>query len=149
MSQKKSKNRQTARGKAFDRAQKENLAGFALAMANHFLNPFTNRYDDEGKQVSTAPVFNPFKKEFYSQMVRDKVETWDENKSYNKGDMVTYVGDTYKALRSIKPKSGNPKDSSDWDLEKIQGNITQLYKYDTQSPYGVNEEINRIKDLLK
>jgi len=149
MSQKKSKNRQTARGKAFDRAQKENLAGFALAMANHFLNPFTNRYDDEGKQVSTAPVFNPFKKEFYTQMVRDKVETWDENKSYNKGDMVTYVGDTYKANRSIKPKSGNPKDSSDWDLEKIQGNITQLYKYDTQSPGGVNEEINRIKDLLK
>mgnify|MGYP000615907820 CR=1 FL=1 len=42
MSQKKSKNKQTARGKAFDRAQKENLAGFALAMANHYLNPFTN-----------------------------------------------------------------------------------------------------------
>jgi hypothetical protein len=149
MSQKKSKNKQTARGKAFDRAQKENLAGFALAMANHYLNPFTNRYDSEGKQVSTAPVFNPFKKEFYTQMVRDKVETWDENKSYNKGDMVTYIGDTYKSLRSVKPKSGNPKDSADWDLEKIQGNITQLYKYDTQSPYGVNEEINRIKDLLK
>ncbi len=149
MSQKKSKNRKTARGKAFDRAQKENLAGFALAMANHFLNPFTNRYDDEGKQVSTAPVLNPFKKEFYTQMVRDKVDTWDENKSYNKGEMVSYIGDTYKALRNIKPKSGNPKDSSDWDLEKIQGNITQLYKYDTQSPYGVNEEINRIKDLLK
>jgi len=149
MSQKKSKERQTATGKAFDRAQKENLAGFALSMANHFLNPFTNRYDDKGNKVSSAPVFNPFKKEFYTQMVRDKVDTWDENKSYNKGDMVTYVGDTYKALRSIKPKSGNPKDSSDWDLEKIQGNITQLYKYDTQSPYGVNEEINRIKDLLK
>lgn len=148
-SQKKSKNKQTARGKAFDRAQKENLAGFALAMANHYLNPFTNRYDSEGKQVSTAPVFNPFKKEFYTQMVRDKVETWDENKEYKKDDMVTYIGDTYKALNSVKPNSGNPKDSGDWELEKIQGNITQLYKYDTQSPYGVNEEINRIKDLLK
>ena len=148
-SQKKSKNKQTARGKAFDRAQKENLAGFALTMANHYLNPFTNRYDSEGKQVSTAPVFNPFKKEFYTQMVRDKVETWDENKEYKKDDMVTYIGDTYKALNSVKPNSKNPKDSGDWELEKIQGNITQLYKYDTQSPYGVNEEINRIKDLLK
>jgi hypothetical protein len=148
-SQKKSKNKQTARGKAFDRAKKENLAGFALSMANHYFNPFTNRYDSEGKQVSTAPVFNPFKKEFYTQMVRDKVETWDENKGYKKDDMVTYIGDTYKALRSVKPNSKNPKDSGDWDLEKIQGNITQLYKYDTQSPYGVNEEINRIKDLLK
>jgi hypothetical protein len=148
-SQKKPKNRQTARGKAFDRAQKENLAGFALSMANHYFNPFTNRYDSEGKQVSTAPVFNPFKKEFYTQMVRDKVETWDENKEYNEDDMVTYIGDTYKALRSVKPNSRNPKDSGDWELEKIQGNITQLYKYDTQSPNGVNEEINRIKDLLK
>lgn len=148
-SQKKSKNKQTARGKAFDRAQKENLAGFALSMANHYFNPFTNRYDSEGKQVSTAPVFNPFKKEFYSQMVRDKVETWDENKEYKEDDMVTYIGDTYKAIRSVKPNSKNPKDSGDWDLEKIQGNITQLYKYDTQSPNGVNEEINRIKDLLK
>jgi hypothetical protein len=63
--------------------------------------------------------------------------------------MVTYIGDTYKALNSVKPNSKNPKDSGDWELEKIQGNITQLYKYDTQSPYGVNEEINRIKDLLK
>jgi hypothetical protein len=148
-SQKKSKNKKTARGKAFDRAQKENLAGFALSMANHYFNPFTNRYDSEGKQVSTAPVFNPFKKEFYTQMVRDKVETWDENKGYKKDDMVTYIGDTYKALRSVKPNSRNPKDSGDWELEKIQGNITQLYKYDTQSPNGVNEEINRIKDLLK
>ena len=148
-SQKKPKNRQTARGKAFDRAQKENLAGFALSMANHYFNPFTNRYDSEGKQVSTAPVFNPFKKEFYTQMVRDKVETWDENKEYKEDDMVTYIGDTYKALRSVKPNSRNPKDSGDWELEKIQGNITQLYKYDTQSPNGVNEEINRIKDLLK
>jgi len=148
-SQKKSKNKQTARGKAFDRAKKENLAGFALSMANHYFNPFTNRYDSEGKQVSTAPVFNPFKKEFYTQMVRDKVETWDENKEYKEDDMVTYIGDTYKALRSVKPNSGNPKDSGDWELEKIQGNITQLYKYDTQSPNGVNEEINRIKELLK
>jgi len=148
-SQKKSKNKQTARGKAFDRAKKENLAGFALSMANHYFNPFTNRYDSEGKQVSTAPVFNPLKKEFYTQMVRDKVETWDEKKEYKEDDMVTYIGDTYKALRSVKPNSGNPKDSGDWELEKIQGNITQLYKYDTQSPNGVNEEINRIKELLK
>jgi hypothetical protein len=149
VSQKKPKNRQTARGKAFDRAKKENLAGFALSMANHYFNPFTNRYDSEGKQVSTAPVFNPLKKEFYTQMVRDKVETWDEKKEYKEDDMVTYIGDTYKALRSVKPNSGNPKDSGDWELEKIQGNITQLYKYDTQSPNGVNEEINRIKELLK
>jgi|LakMenEpi03Aug12_release.lakeMendotaPanAssembly.Ray.scaffolds.fasta_scaffold42954_7 hypothetical protein len=148
-SQRKSKDRQTATGRAFDRAQKENLAGFTLSMANHFLNPFTNRYDDKGKKVSSAPVLNPFKKEFYTQMVRDNFEPWDENKNYSEDDMVTYNGDTYVAIRDVKSNSKNPKDSGDWELEKIQGNITQLYKYDTQSPNGVNEEINRIKELLK
>ena len=148
-SQRKSKDRQTATGRAFDRAQKENLAGFTLSMANHFLNPFTNRYDNEGKKVSSAPVFNPFKKEFYTQMVRDNFEPWDENKNYSEDDMVTYNGDTYVATRDVKSNGKNPKDSGDWELEKIQGNITQLYKYDTQSPNGVNEEINRIKELLK
>jgi hypothetical protein len=147
-SQRKSKDRQTATGRAFDRAQKENLAGFALSMANHFLNPFTNRYDDKGNKVSSAPVFNPFKKEFYTQMVRDNFEPWDENKNYSEDDMVTYNGDTYVAIRDVKSNGKNPKDSKDWDLEKIQGNITQLYKYDTKPP-GVNEEIERIKDLLK
>ena len=58
---------------------------FITAGVNHFLNPFTNRYDDKGKKVSSAPVFNPFKKEFYTQMVRDNFEPWDENKNYLSG----------------------------------------------------------------
>lgn len=148
--EKKISTKKSALGKAHDRAKNKNLAGYALSMANQVLNPFAKRYDDEGNLVSKGITLNPLKKDFYTQTgLGDTVETWDENKDYKKGSLVKYIGDTYKAKTNIKKGDENPEDNSDWELKKIMGSLSQLYKYSTQDPNKLNEEIQNIKDLMK
>lgn len=148
--EKKRATKKTALGKAHDRAKQKNLAGYALSMANQVLNPFASRYDDEGNQVSKGITLNPFKKDFYTQTgFGDNTPTWDETKSYNKGDLVKYIGDTYEAKEKIKKGDVNPEDNDSWELKKILGSLNQLYKYSTEDPNKLNEEIQNIKDLMK
>ncbi len=165
--EKQKKPKKSAAGIAFDRAKKKNLAGFAIDMASHFLNPFSKRYDNEGNLISPGITLNPLKKDFYKQspIPRFKYEKWDETKDYKEGDKIIYLGDTYEAQKNIKKiptniktntdeysqwvKNNNPEDSESWKLTQIAGGIDQLYKYSTKGPDDLTEEINRIKDLLK
>lgn len=147
---KKTKPRKTALGKAHDKAKSKNLAGYALSMANQVLNPFAKRFDDEGNMVSKGITLNPFKKDFYTQTgLGDKTETWDINKSYEKGSLVKYIGDTYEATTNIEKGKDNPEKNPNWELTQIQGALTQLYKYSTEDPNRLDEEIQNIKDLMK
>lgn len=146
----KTKPRKSALGKAHDKAKSKNLAGYALSMANQVLNPFAKRFDDEGNQVSKGITLNPFKKDFYTQTgLGDTTETWDENKDYRKGSLVKYIGDTYEAKTNIKKGKDNPENNPDWELKQIMGSLSQLYKYSTEDPNKLNEEIQNIKDLMK
>lgn len=141
--------KKTATGKAFDSAKNQNLGGFVYDMVGHFINPFANRYDDKGNKIYKGITLNPLKADFYKQGVVPRYSDWKSELDYKEGDKVRYNGDTYEAEIDIKKGQKTPKDSDDWNMVEIQGNLSQLYKYSTKNPNSISEEVNRIRELLK